>query len=242
MSNYKVVTVTSGKATAWYALQDQFYRSLKGQGALTLQPEFWGGLMTKPRTLYAAIEQGMIPEPFMIFSDSWDLVFAATPEEIIETYLTFGADVVISAESNCFPVELKEEYDKQALPNTPYNYLNSGFIVGKTEAIFECLKAMDLPSIPDDHFNNELGCTVHPNDQFEFQKIYLKQPVKIELDRMQVLSQTLHSADISEFEFVSAGRIRNKIVGTYPCSLHFNGAATTNMPLREGILGHLNLL
>lgn len=242
MNNYRVVTVTSGRAQAWYYLQEEFYKSLNGHEALTLQPQHWGGLMTKPRTLYAAIEQGMIPEEYMIFADSWDLVFAATPEEIIETYLTFGADVVISAEANCFPADFKEDYDKQADPKTPYNYLNSGFIVGKTQAIFECLKAMDLPSIPDDHYSEEFNMAVHPNDQFEWQKIYLKQPVKIELDRMQVLSQTLHGADINNFELVDAARVKNKLTNTYPCSLHFNGGSKDDLSLRGPLLKHLNLL
>lgn len=239
--NFRIVTVSNRRPTEWYYLQNSFYRSLEGYDVLTLQPYHWGGLMTKPRTLFAAIEQGMIKEDYIIFPDSWDLVFAAKPEEVIETYLTFGSDVVISAEKNCFPADLKDEYDKLAEPETPYNYLNSGFIVGKTDAIFECLKAMDLPSIPDDYYDNEKGCAVHPNDQFEWQKIFLKQPVSIHLDRYQILSQTLHDADINDFDF-SKERIRNKVTGSYPCSWHFNGGSKDSMPIREPILKHLNFI
>lgn len=239
--NYRVVTITSGKAPAWYHMQDLFYASLRGHDVMTIQPERWGGLMTKPRTLYAAIEKGMIKEDYLIFADSWDLVWAAHPEEVIETYLAFNTDVVISAEKNCFPADLKEEYDKLADKTTPYNYLNSGFIVGETEAIFECLKEMNLPSIPDDHYDNENNRMVHPNDQEEWQKIFLKQPVRMALDQHQILSQTLHDAEIEDFD-LSKDRIRNKVTGAYPCSFHFNGNGTDRMQVREPFLKKLNLL
>lgn len=98
---------------------------------------------------------------------------------------------------------------------------------------------MDLPNLPDDHFDGEKN--IHPNDQWEWMKVFVKQPVKIKLDYYQALSQTLHGASIDDFDF-SGDRIKNKLTNSYPCSWHFNGASKDDMALRKPILKHLNLL
>ena len=241
MKSYRIITISNRQPTAWYFLQEQFYKSLGDYKVDTLVPQYWGGLMTKPRTLFQYIEQGNVTEEYIIFPDNWDVVFAATPDEIMTRFHSFYSDVVISAEANCFPDDLRNDYDKLDNQGMPYKYLNSGFIVGKTSAIFECLKAMDLPSIPDDYYDNEKGCNVHPNDQFEWQKIFLKQPVSIALDRHQILCQTLHDAKPEQFDF-SSERIKNVITDSYPCSFHYNGASKDFMPIRVPILKKLNLL
>jgi len=241
--NYKIVTVSNRFPTEWYYLTKQFFESVKGYNGLLVDYsafEGWKGLATKPKWLYRAIKEGNIPEKFMIFSDSWDLVFCATPEEILERYESFDSDIVISSERNCFPADLKEYFDSLN-PPTPYKYLNSGFIVGKTEAILACLEAMDLPNVKDDYHCEEMGCAIHSNDQHLWQIIFEKQPVKIALDYYQSLSQTLHDVSIDEFD-LSGERIRNKITNSTPCSIHFNGSSKDRMELREPLLKHLNLL
>ncbi len=100
---------------------------------------------------------------------------------------------------------------------------------------------MDLPNMADDHFDEAKGQAYHGNDQFEWQKIFTTPPVKMKLDYDQLLSQTLHDENIENFDF-SKERIRNKITGSYPCVMHFNGSAKDCKPLRDNILGHLNLL
>lgn len=237
---YKVVSVSSGKPSQWYYLYDDFFRSLGADQPLVIQPSYWGGLSTKPKILYRAIMDKVIDTTHIIFADCWDLVFSAPTKEIMERYLSFGSPIVISCEKNCFPDDLKEIFD-ESFPPTPYKYLNSGFIVGETEAILECLEAMDLANLPDDHYDPAKQCNIHPNDQFEWMKVFAKQPAPIVLDYNQSLSQTLHDASIEDFDF-SEKRIRNRITGSYPCAWHFNGGAKDNMSLREPILKHLNLL
>jgi len=190
--------------------------------------------------LYQAIKDKIIDTDFIIFTDCWDLVFTCHPDEIMEAYGFFNKPIVISTEANCFPADLKEEFDKRDCP-TKYKYLNSGFICGETEAILACLEAMDLPNLPDDYYDPERNCNVHPNDQFEWMKIAIDKPELIGLDYNQVLSQTLHGAKIDEFDF-SKDRIKNKLTGSYPCTLHFNGGSKDDMAIREPILKHLNLL
>lgn len=240
---YKVVTVSDRRPHEWYYLYDEFFKTLVGETPLVLNSHLMGtrfnGLGTKPRWLYKAIKEKIIDTSHIIFADCWDLVWCTTPDEIMLRYQSFNSPVVISAERNCFPADTKDEYDKLDSP-TPYKYLNSGFIVGETEAILACLEAMDLPNQPEDHRRPD-GTNFHLNDQALWLDLFLKQPVKMELDRYQALSQTLHDVDISEFD-LSETRVRNKITNSYPCTLHFNGSAKDKLPLRSPLLNHLKLL
>lgn len=238
--SYKVVSISNRQPDAWYYLFWEFMRSLNDTPPMVLQPSHWGGLSTKPKVLYQAITQKLIDAKYIIFCDCWDLVFATTPNEVMERYFTFGCPIVISSEKNCFPADLKEQYDSLDAP-TPYKYLNSGFIVGETEAILTCLEAMDLPNLPDDHYDPIKQCNVHPNDQFEWMKIFIQQPVEIKLDYRQELSQTLHDASVDDFDFTKS-RIKNKLTNSEPCVFHFNGGSKDDMKLREPILSKLNLL
>lgn len=237
---HKVVTVSNRQPTEWYYLQREFFASLKDEVPMLISGQFWGGLTTKPKWLFQALKENRIAEDIIIFPDNWDLVFATGCNEIVDMFLSEKSDVCISAESNCFPSDTKEAYDN--LSNLePYKYLNSGFIIGYKEAIYECLKSMDIENVPNDYWDSEKECAVHPNDQLLWQQEYLKQPVNIKLDCNQWFSQTLHDADIKDFDF-SGERIVNKITNTAPCTFHFNGGAKSNLSLREPILKHLNLI
>ena len=237
---HNVVSISNKRPEAWYYLFDEFFKSLGENNPMVIQPHTWGGLSTKPKVLHWAIKEKHINTSHIIFADCWDLVFAAEPKEIMERYLSFDCPIVISCEKNCFPADLKDNFDEIVTP-TPYKYLNSGFIVGETEAILSCLEAMDLQNLEDDHYDPINKCNVHPNDQFEWMKIFVKQPVPITLDYYQALSQTLHGADIEEFDF-SEKRIKNRLTNSYPCAFHFNGGSKDDMKLRTPILSHLKLI
>lgn len=242
MSDYQIVTVSSRTPHEWYYLQKEFYRSLQGHDVLTIdnsKEHFWNGLATKPKWLYKAIKDGLIRSKYMQFVDSWDLVYGAKPSEVMMCYHTFNAPIVISAERNCFPDTYRKEFDELDIP-APYSYVNSGVIVGETEAILTCLEAMDLPNVKDD-YRMENGQNYHSNDQTMWQEIFLKQPVKIAIDYNQSISQTLHDADINDFEF-GKERIMNKITSCHPRIWHFNGGSKDKEEIRNPILKHLNLL
>lgn len=244
MSSYQIATVSHKIATSWYYLQKEYYISLERFGVESITINYqniqqWNGFSMKPKWLYKAIKDGVIKAEYLLFTDSWDLVFATHPNEIMDKYLSFGADIVINAEQNMFPADYAEGFAKLEAP-TKYRYLNSGFIVGKTEAILTCLEAMDLPNVKGDHWDEERKCMEHPDDQRMWQKIFLEQPVSIALDHYCILSQTLHDANINEFDF-SEERIKNKVTNSYPCVFHFNGGAKSNLELRNPILNHLGL-
>lgn len=240
--SYRIVTIANRRPHEYYYTFDEFFKSLQGEQVTVLgsHPGEYGGLGSKPRLLYNAIKGGVFPEKYLIFCDCFDLVFAVKPKQLFYEYLNFQIPVMISAEKNCFPNTYKEEYDKKENHGSPYRYLNSGMVVGETEAILAILESMDAANIPNDYWDTEKNCQINPNDQEYYQHEFLKQPVKIELDYGQVLCNTLHDVELSELDF-SHDRIANKTTASYPCSFHLNGASKTG-PCREPILKHLKLL
>lgn len=240
MSEYKLVTVANRRPTENYYTFDEFFKSLHGEQIFVLgtQPNEYGGLGSKPRLLYNAIKGGLFNDvKHLIFCDCFDLVFAVEPSRLFRKYKQFAAPLVISSEKNCFPSDLKDEFDAMHKGESPYKYLNSGMVVGEVEAMLTVLESMDAKNIPNDYWDGEK--MVNPNDQEYYQKEYLKQPVPIVLDTYQILCNTLHDVTADELDF-SGERIANKTTKTYPCSFHLNGGAKTG-GLREPILNHLKL-
>lgn len=242
MNKYRIISVCNRKPVEPYYCLDEFFKSTNGEivSLLGTHPGEYGGLGSKPRLLYRAIRLGQIPEKYIIFCDCFDLVFATSPNELFETYLRFNSPFVISAEKNCFPAELKDDYDKLDSGGSLYKYLNSGMIVAERDAMLAVLESMDAQNIPNDYYSVEKDCMINPNDQEYYQYEFLKQPVKMTLDYDQVLCNTLHSVTTEDLDF-SGERIRNNETETFPCSFHMNGGAKTG-GLREPILNHLNLL
>lgn len=242
MNDFKIVTVCNRFPQEPYYCLNEFIKSLGEHEPLVLGTKVgeYKGLGDKPKLLYKAIKEGLIKERYIIFCDCWDLVFAGNPSRVYNCYNLFYKDIplVISCEKNCFPDVLRDEYN--ALPYTSsYRYLNSGMIVGETEALLLLLEYMDVMNFPDD-YRQEDGNMFHLNDQFEYMKVFLEQPVKMVLDYKQILCNTLHSVSMDELYFLKSA-IWNKETGFSPCSFHMNGSAKTD-GLREPILKHLNLL
>lgn len=240
MSDYSIVTVANKRPTEPYYTFDEFFKSVGDEKVYVLGTHDgeYGGLGSKPRLLYHTIKSGQIKSKHIIFCDCFDLVFAVNPSQLYLKYLQFATPFLISAERNCFPADLKEDYDKLDSGGSPYRYLNSGMIVAETEAMLSVLESMDAANIPNDYWDGEK--MVNPNDQEYYQREFLKQPVPMVMDTFQILCNTLHDVTADELDF-EQDRIFNKTTQTYPCSFHLNGGAKTG-GLREPILNHLGLL
>lgn len=241
--NFRIVTVCNRYPTEDYYCLNEFIKSLGEHKAMVLgsQPGQYQGLGSKPRLLYEAIKGGYIPESHIIFCDCFDLVFATNPNELFKKYKQFTAPFVVSSEKNCFPADLKDDFDNLYKDHdTPYKYLNSGMIVAEVDAMLTVLESMDAKNIPPDHWDEEKKCMINPNDQEYYQIEMMKQPVRMVMDIYQILCNTLHSVELDELGF-NEERIFNKVTKTYPCSFHLNGGAKTG-GCRLPILKHLNLL
>ena len=236
-----VVTVCNRIPQESYYCLQSWIKSLGNIKPLVLGslPGEYNGLASKPKLVYKAIKEGVIDSQYIIFTDCWDLVFSTELEEVLETFMAFNSPFVISAERNCFPATLRDEYDKLSFTSS-FKYLNSGMIIAETEAMLTVLEAMDLANVPDDHWDDINKRMVHPNDQEMYQQMFLKQPVKMTLDYDQILCATMHDVKEEDLNF-DKERIRIRETGTYPCSFHFNGGSKTG-GLMQPILKHLNLV
>lgn len=236
MSNITVATISHGIPKEYYYCFDEFKKSMRDFPITWLDTSNYIGLSCRPRIFHRAIKDGIINTEFCILCDSWDLVFVDTPEEIIEKFKIFNADVVISGERNCFPNNLKEDFDK--LPFTSsFKYVNCGVIVGKTEDIARMFEDMDTENIPRDYHDGEK--MVYPNEQIEYQKCVLRQPVKIVIDYNQEITFCMHDVGVEEIGF-SDGKIVNIETQKMASIQHFNGGAKTS-GVREPILRYLKL-
>lgn len=243
-SDIKVVTVCDQIPEAGYYCYEEFMLSLSVQGVTPLvlgkKKGEYNGLASKPKLLLNAIKMGWIKEEYIIFCDCFDQIFTAPITYIVSKFLEYNCDIVIGAEKNCFPNTYKNNFDifwGDKNP-TPYKYLNSGFIVGKTKAFLVMLERMELENEPDDHLQED-GTYYHSNDQLMFQKAWVNQLVKISLDTHCVLNWCM--MDVSEQEIgYATNMIQCLETGNYPATIHWNGPAKTNGTM-DRILKHLRL-
>jgi hypothetical protein len=238
---FSIVTVSTGKPKEPYYTYDEFFESLKRfcHAPIVLTPDKGKrfGLGDKPKLLRKAILDGTITSDIIIFADCYDLVFAFSPEIIIERFKAFNSPFVCSCEKNCFPGDLKDKFPES---HTSYRYLNSGFIVAEKNALLAILESMDLDNVPDDYWSPEKNCTIHINDQFLFHEEFIKQPVKMVLDTYQFLSQTMCEVKLEELDLNNHSGILNIETTLRPATFHFNGGSKTS-GVREPILKYLNL-
>ncbi len=236
MSNITVATISKGEPQQYYYCKTEMIKSLKGFPIKWLDTSDYVGLSCRPRIFHNAIKDGTINTEYCILIDAWDLVFVDTPEQIIEKFKTFKTDVVISGERNCFPHDLKEEFDK--LPFTSsYKYVNCGVIVGKTEDVRKMFEDMDTDNIPRDCHNGVEW--IYPNEQLEYQRCVLRQPIKIAIDYKQDITWCTHDVSVDELGYTQ-GVLYNNETQTFPSIAHFNGGGKTN-GTRESVLKYLKL-
>ena len=237
---YKIVTIADKHPYNDYYLLDYLFQTAGENEILVLgQDNDYSGLSDKPRILYNAIKKGKIKEKLIVFVDAFDVIFATPLDEIIEKYKSFNTSIVIGAEKNCFPANFKKEYDK--LPFTSsYKYLNSGVIIGETDAIMEVLEAMDAPNLPRDYHNPDTRTNYHFNDQAYYMDLFLRQPVPMKLDYNCLITQNMQGVEEGELD-LSGERILNKETGTTPLVWHWNGSSKDKWS-REPILKHLKLI
>jgi len=244
-SQIRVVTVCDEPPTQSYYCYDEFLMSLSKQGVLPLilgkRPGEYNGLASKPKLLLKAIQDGWIKEEYIIFCDCFDLVFQADVEYVVQRFHEFNADVVISAEKNCFPNDHKSDFDAfwRDVAPTEYKYINSGFIVGRTASLRALLESMDLEHEPDDFVMPD-GSVFHNNDQLLFQRAWTIQPVRIAIDVHCILSWCMMNVGMDEVGFRLHRMVYNKSTDQYPATLHWNGGSKTQGTM-EPILKHLNL-
>lgn len=141
-----------------------------------------------------------------------------------------GVNMVFNAERSLFPFD-QEVHDLHPLSETSFKYLNSGFIVGKTETFKEMLSIVNADKIPDDHDTTD-GRRIEPNDQPLLQRFFVveRKRMGLALDTRAEICQTLSGVLPEELDF-DGPLIENRETGTTPVALHCNGRKEDWWPL-----------
>ena len=152
----------------------------------------------------------------ILFTDSYDVLFNGTSEEIVDRFRKMESPIVFSSEKTCWPdVELKEQYPKSP---TDYRYLNSGGFIGYGDHISKLINKVSV--------NNEYDDQLYYTERF-FED--LKGNKDIILDYNQFLFQTMNESlgDI----IVEGGNVKNTITKETPIIIHANGGSVVKNAL-----------
>ena len=146
----------------------------------------------------------------ILFTDSYDVLFNGTSEEIVDRFRKMESPIVFSAEKTCWPdVELKEQYPKSP---TDYRYLNSGGFIGYGDHISKLINKVSV--------NNEYDDQLYYTERF-FED--LKGDKGIILDYNQFLFQTMNES--LEDIIVEGDNVKNTITKETPIIIHANGGS-----------------
>lgn len=167
----------------------------------------------KVRLLKAALEEMSDEDKIVLFIDSYDVVFASGPKELLKKFQQTKHKVVFSSESLIWPDRHLE--DKHPHFREGNRFLGSGGFIGYLPNIKKMVSAWTGK-------DNE-------SDQLFFTKIYIdpaqRKSINITLDTKCRLFQNLHGAldeVVLKFED-SRVRARNVLYDTLPVIIHGNG-------------------
>ena len=146
-----------------------------------------------------------------VFTDSYDVVFAAGMDEIMAKFVNMNSPIVFAAECYCWP----NQAQAALYPPTPHRckYLNAGMWIATTET-----------AIP---FTEELAAIAarrEKDDQQIVVDMFLsgKHPIAINTSCSLCFCCNIDSLDFLD---LSGERPRTRDTGETPCLFHGNGAS-----------------
>ncbi|XP_075425823.1 procollagen-lysine,2-oxoglutarate 5-dioxygenase 2 isoform X2 [Ascaphus truei] len=168
----------------------------------------------KVRLLKEALESFADQDDLVVmFTDSYDVIFAGGPEELLKKFQHANHKVVFASEALIWPD--KRLADKYPVVRSGKRFLNSGGIIGYMPYIRQIVQQWNLQDNDD--------------DQLFYTKIYIDQlqreRINITLDHMSRIFQNLNGAVdevVLKFE-TGRARARNIQYDTLPVLIHGNG-------------------
>ncbi|XP_058057843.1 procollagen-lysine,2-oxoglutarate 5-dioxygenase [Anopheles bellator] len=151
----------------------------------------------------------------ILFTDSYDVLFLAPWEKILQKFRSFNASIVFGAEGFCWPDEsLKSSYPP--LEGRGMRFLNSGLFMGYANKLYKLLKT----PVKDKE-----------DDQLYYTKAYLDAELRTELgmklDHMASLFQNLNGVEeqvaLSLVTTEAEPTLTNTEYSTKPAIVHGNG-------------------
>ncbi len=169
------------------------------------------------RLVYVIRRLRELPEDeIVLFSDSWDVVFVRSLDDLQEVFLSFSAPCVFSAEPHFLYIKADKYKQWQRYPAGTevglYRFINGGGWIARAGYMADMLEEIDCP--PD------YSC-----DQTLFNQWFIEHPDRIVLDHEQkVFSSTIFREGFEHTDFETVdGVLRNKQTGSTPCLVHFGG-------------------
>lgn len=206
-----------------------FFESVRKHGyepvVLGTNPGEFRGLGSKAKLLKKALHDGTVTADIVIFSDVFDICFAASPADVAQEFLNIvyitpsNPCIIWNAEKACFPDDGRSQ--RYPCIQSPWKYLNSGFSVGWANGYRKFYSMHDPDLILDDH-QNEKGEYVCDNDQRHAMDAFLDGDLSMSLDTKCRICQSLYLSTVDEFD-LSGERIQNRVTDSYPLVLHGNG-------------------
>lgn len=196
----------------------------------------WLGLMTKPRLLKEYLDKNWQQIDCLIVFDAFDIVWARDPRVVVDEWNQMGRPFIIGGEKAIFPPEFEEKQFPQS--STPYRFPNSGFIICTATDMRKVLDAMEIEKVVDEEVMPN-GVIHHGNDQREYIKMFLQQPVPMRIDTEAKFVWNLCDCHPDDFDW-SDELPRNRHTGNCPATFHGNGSGK-DPSIMLPILKHLNL-
>lgn len=173
----------------------------------------------------------------ILLTDAYDVKFFPCDRSIVEEYRKLGADIVVSAEMQCWKggrgcasCEERHKPDSKPLRECQFGapYLNSGGILGTAAAIARAFSWMHERSY------------TFGSDQLAWHLYYDEFPDRVVLDHGMRIWVTLHGLDLRMFNFhrmssgVRCGGVMNNYTGEPVCVLHANSVTRSYLRKLDG--------
>ena len=157
---------------------------------------------------------------FMVHVDSRDMIFVGSRASAVAKIPSNGR-VLMAADRHCWP----EEDLAEQIPGrpSPWRFANCGLIAGRPKALLAWVEAMRR------HPGYEEGLI----DQAVSNRVLAGPAPFFDVDHDTRLVYCMHR-DAGELEW-HAGTLRNKLTGTFPEFIHFNGPYCNPAPWLEKI-------
>ena len=208
----RVFTYGAGDINRFKNLRDS--SSLCGLKINYITQPVWNGFYDKTKHILNIIKD-LQDDTVICVIDGYDMLAMAPEEEILDKFFSKKCDILFGAELNCWPGEFLERYDRSE-QSTNYRFINGGGYIGYKKAVYSLL------TWKSDSEKQIIYKAV--TDQGYFKEYYFanRDSGLLKLDIGQEIFQNMFSVDWAEMEIVN-GRVKNSVLGTNPCFVHFSG-------------------
>ena len=178
---------------------------------------------TKVFRLIEEIEN--IDSEYIMICDADDAFVMANEKEILYKYHSTSKTILVSADrqqdegDSKYPQSIFRE--RYPLSATPWRYCNSGGYIGEKDKILDLLSKMATVKHPD--FIPVYRSKDWSNDQFRMSIVFLR-GYPLTVDTHCNVFQTMGCIEPGEIKW-RGNYFMNKVTGTFPCVIHFNGKA-----------------